>query len=199
MPDALANVVTNTNSDSCVTVATDRLCKPWRASNQCLSFLGEWESGRMNGMTRIFYSNHTHIDAQVMDGMILQVYLDDQGNPTVGCGHLVLPNDNLHVGQIISLERARDLLRHDLQQVQSRLNSLVMVPLFQYEYDAMVSVVFNAGAGGAVRELADEVNHGHYEMMPAFICRFHARNPRLRQRRESEARLFKAGIYDAQH
>ncbi|WP_229013516.1 lysozyme [Paraburkholderia gardini] len=153
----------------------------------------------MNGMTRIFYSNHTHIDAQVMDGMILQVYLDDQGNPTVGCGHLVLPNDNLHVGQIISLERARDLLRHDLQQVQSRLNSLVMVPLFQYEYDAMVSVVFNAGAGGAVRELADEVNHGHYEMMPAFICRFHARNPRLRQRRESEARLFKAGIYDAQH
>jgi lysozyme len=153
----------------------------------------------MNGTTRIFYSNHSHIDVQVVEGMIWQVYLDDQGNPTVGCGHLVLPSDNLHVGQIISVERAKNLLRHDLQQVQNRLNSLVMVPLFQYEYDAKVSVTFNAGAGSAVRELADEVNRGHYETMPAFIRRFHARNPRLRQRRETEARLFETGIYDAHH
>lgn len=74
-----------------------------------------------------------------------------------------------------------------------------MVPLFQYECDAMVSVVFNAGAGSAVRELANEINHGQYESMPAFIRRFHARNPRLRQRREAEARLLGTGIYDAHH
>jgi lysozyme len=153
----------------------------------------------MNGITRIFYSNHTHIDVQVVEGMILQVYPDDQGNPTVGCGHLVLSNDNLHVGQIISVERAKDLLKHDLELVQKRLNSLVMVPLFQYEYDAMVSIVFNAGAGSAAREMANEVNHGHYETIPAFIRRFHAGNPRLRQRRETEARLFGTGVYDAHH
>lgn len=68
----------------------------------------------MNGMTHIFYSNHAHIDFQVVEGMILQVYPDDQGNPTVGCGHLVLPIDNLYVGQMISVERAKDLLRCDL-------------------------------------------------------------------------------------
>ncbi|WP_408435324.1 lysozyme [Paraburkholderia caffeinilytica] len=131
--------------------------------------------------------------------MILQVYLDDRGNPTVGCGHLVLVTDNLHAGQIISVERARTLLRRDLEQVEKRLNSLVMVPLFQYEYDAMVSVVFNAGAGSAVRELADEVNTGDYRGMPGFIRTFHATNPNLRQRRQSEARLFETGIYDAHH
>ncbi|WP_153099556.1 lysozyme [Paraburkholderia hayleyella] len=199
MSEALCTAITNTDPNSCVTTSTPRFGKPWQATNQCLAFLGEWESGRMNGITRIFYSNHTHIDVQVVEGMILQVYRDDRGNPTVGCGHLVLPNDNLYVGQIISAERAKNLLRHDLELVQKRLNSLVKVPLFHYEYDAMVSVVFNAGAGSAVREIADEVNHGHYETMPDLIRRFHVSNPRLRQRRESEARLFGTGVYDAHH
>ncbi|WCM20427.1 lysozyme [Paraburkholderia bryophila] len=201
MPDnaPLSSTVTSEDPDAFTVATTSRLGKPWQASNQCLAFLGEWESGRMNGTTRIYYSDHTHLDVQVVEGMILQVYPDDQGNPTVGCGHLVTPTDNLQTGQIISVDRARDLLKHDLELVQKRLNALVMVPLFQYEYDAMVSVVFNAGAGSAVREMADEVNHGHYDTMPAFIRRFHASNPRLRQRRVSEARLFGTGVYDASH
>ncbi|MDR8402292.1 hypothetical protein NE850_38905, partial [Paraburkholderia sp. USG1] len=38
-----------------------------------------WESGSLNGVVRIFYSNHTHHDYHVTNGMILTVYNDDQG------------------------------------------------------------------------------------------------------------------------
>jgi GH24 family phage-related lysozyme (muramidase) len=36
------------------------------------------------------------------EGSRNKVYLDSEGNPTVGVGHLVLPGDNLKVGDIIS-------------------------------------------------------------------------------------------------
>jgi lysozyme len=58
MSEPLATALTNTDPNSCVTACTQRLGKPRQASNQCLPFLGEWESGRMNGVTRIFYSSH---------------------------------------------------------------------------------------------------------------------------------------------
>ncbi|VVD26493.1 protein of unknown function [Paraburkholderia dioscoreae] len=93
---------------------SERLAKPWHASDRVLPFLAEWESGSLNGVVRIFYSNHTHHDYHVTNGMILTVYNDDQGNPTVGCGHLVVPADHLHAGDTITLERGQQLLRADL-------------------------------------------------------------------------------------
>lgn len=41
------------------------------------------------------------------------VYKDSLGKPTVGVGHLVLPEDNLKVGDTISDEQVRDLLEKD--------------------------------------------------------------------------------------
>lgn len=198
MPDALANVVTNTNPNSNVNVQTPRLAKPWVASSQILNFIAVWESGRLNGTTRIYYSNHTHLDVPVSEGFILVVYPDDRGNPTVGCGHLVLPEDNLHLGQAISVEQARDLLKKDLRRTEHGINLKVNVPLHQYEYDALVSVTFNTGAGHALDSLARRVNQGDYENVPDFIKDFRA-NASLRQRRRSEARVFSDGVYDASH
>ena len=36
------------------------------------------------------------------EGIKREVYLDSLGKPTVGIGHLVRPEDNLKVGQVIS-------------------------------------------------------------------------------------------------
>lgn len=44
------------------------------------------------------------------------VYRDSLGKPTVGVGHLVLPEDNLRVGDTISDERVRELLESDAQK-----------------------------------------------------------------------------------
>lgn len=40
------------------------------------------------------------------EGLSLEVYLDTKGLPTVGVGHLVLPCDNLKVGDVISQEQS---------------------------------------------------------------------------------------------
>lgn len=199
MTQPLATAITNTNPDSCVTVHCDRYGKPWTASNEIKTFMGIWESGRMEGKTRIYFPDHTHIDVPVSEGMILLVYRDDKGNPTVGCGHLVLPEDNLQVGQMITAERARTYLDKDLRRTEHAVNLKVKVPLKQHEYDSLVSIAFNSGAGHAADELANRINRGDYENIPSFITTFRCRNPRLQQRRRSEARLFGQGIYDANH
>lgn len=199
MPDALGAALTNTDPNSRVIVQSDRLGKPWKASDKIKTFMAIWESGRMEGTTRIFHADHSHIDVPVSGGMILLVYRDDRGNPTVGCGHLVLPEDNLQVGQTITVARAADLLENDLRRMEGAINRNVKVPLHQHEYDALVSILFNAGGGGAAVEIAHRVNQGDYKNIPHYITTFHCRNPRLRQRRLTEARVFEQGIYDATH
>lgn len=47
------------------------------------------------------------------------VYLDSEGYPTVGVGHLVRPSDNLKVGDCISDERVQQFLDQDARQAYS--------------------------------------------------------------------------------
>lgn len=168
-----------------------RLLKPWHISDQGLSFVGMWESGVLNGLN--------WLNQQVTDGFILKVYDDGYGNPTVGLGHKVVPGDGLAIGDTISLERAREFFRVNSEATAHAINHKVMVALHRYEYDAVFSVIFNAGPGDPATELADRLNTGHYEEIPRFLLTFHARSEKIRKRRKTEARLFGQGIYDASH
>lgn len=47
------------------------------------------------------------------EGYRNEVYLDSLGKPTVGIGHLVLPRDNLKVGDVISDTRVEQLFQAD--------------------------------------------------------------------------------------
>ena len=69
--------------------------------------------------------------------------------------------------------------------------------MHQYEYDALVSLTFNTGTHGASK-LFDAVNTGKYELTPATIEKYRTGGGN-EARRESEAELFKLGIYDASH
>lgn len=192
MPDALATATTNTNPNSSVTVYTERIGKPWKVSDDGLSFIAVWESGLLNGVN---FQGH-----YVTQGFILKAYLDNVGIPTVGCGHRIVPADNIHVGQTILLERAREFKKRDVERMERRLNSDVHVSLFQFEYDALVSVVYNCGAGEGANGIIQKVNTGHYELMFDFIRSYRVgNNPGLPPRRYSEARLFASGVYDAAH
>lgn len=192
MPDALATAVTNTDPNSCATAYCDRLGKPWAVSNDGLSFIAVWESGTLNGTN---FQGHL-----VTDGFILKAYRDNVGIPTIGCGHRILPADNIQVGQTISLERAREFKKRDVERAQRRLNSDVRVPLFQFEYDALVSVVYNCGAGDGATAIIDKTNQGGYGSMYNFIRTYRVgNNPGLPPRRFTEARLFASGVYDASH
>jgi lysozyme len=184
----VATGTTNTTPDSIQVVTVKRLGKPWHASTALLPFLGELENGTMNG---------TNFARQkVEDGFILTVYNDSKKLPTVGCGHLVTAADKLKTGEKITKDQAKEFLKSDLKSAEMAVNNLVDVPLYQYEYDALVSFTFNAGAHGA-KPLLKVVNGGKYEELPSVIPK--AKQKGNEWRRALEANLFKTGVYDATH
>jgi lysozyme len=192
MSTPIATAETNQIPNSDVAVSSERLWKPWHISNDGLSFIAVWESGKLNGIN---FQGHS-----VTEGFILKAYYDNVGIPTVGCGHRIVSNDNISVGQTISLERARAFKKQDIANAEHRLNSDVSVPLFQYEYDALVSIVYNCGAGNGADSLIRNVNSGSYSSLRSFISSYRVgSNHGVHLRRESEARLFATGSYDASH
>ena len=198
MSDALATATTNTDPNSCVVVQSGRLCKPWKLSPQGYTFMAVLESGVTNG---------TYQGKPVVDGFIVKVYDDGYGIPTVGFGHKVLPADNLRIGDVISVEPARGFFEVNLRPIEAAINRDVRVPLYQYEYDALVSVLFNTGPyprngdpwhpESRSNHLADFLNHGEYNRMRDVIRSFVSQ--RVPWRRRLEANLFETGIYDARH
>lgn len=176
----------------------DRIAKPWRISDEGLQFMAVLESGVVSG---------TNWQGQkVIDGMILKVYDDGYGISTVGMGHKVGTTDGIKLGDTITIEQARSFSRNDLADVEGVINRLVSVPLYQYEYDALVSVLFNTGIFRGKHDsspqtrserISDIVNDGDYESASKFLESFIA--DRVPGRRENEAQLFRTGLYDASH
>jgi len=71
----------------------------------------------------------------------LTAYLDTGGVWTIGYGH----TRSALSGMQISEARALMLLAEDVAEAVAAVNKLVRVPLEQYEFDALVSFVFNIG------------------------------------------------------
>lgn len=51
-------------------------------------------------------------------------------------------------GDIVTKARAEILLKHDLNTFEKAVKNCVKVPLYQYEYDAYVSLAYNIGTTG---------------------------------------------------
>lgn len=67
-----------------------------------------------------------------------------KGTLTIGVGHT---GKDVVKGLVISSERARELLKSDLKNVEKTINEVVKVSLTQNQYDALCSFVFNIGCG----------------------------------------------------
>jgi GH24 family phage-related lysozyme (muramidase) len=191
MSDPLHECITNTDPNSNVNVYSTRYCKPWKLSDDGISFIAVWESGTLNGK---------YDGRDVVEGFVLTAYLDNVGIPTVGCGHRIWPSDHIKVGDTITLERAREFKRKSIEKVENRLNSDVKVALFQFEYDSLCSVVYNCGENDGSTEIIKKVNSGHFDKMFDYILKYRVGTNRgVKRRRFAEARMFEAGIYDASH
>jgi lysozyme len=187
MSDALGSAVTNTNPDSCVILRTGRLCKPWHVSQQGIEFIAGWEAFRAH-----LYDN---------DGA------GGGGNTTIGFGHLV------HMGPIsgaateapfqygVTISQARQLLLQDLVDPARIVNRKIHVPLYQYEYDALVDFVYNLRRHN--EGLLSLVNSGRYDRVPEKFMEYTAAGGAhptgLVKRRRAEGSLFRDGNYDASH
>lgn len=94
------------------------------------------------------------------EGLRLEAYRCSGGILTIGYGHTayVVP------GMIINKIQAEKFFLEDLEQkAEAIINRLVKVPLTQGQYDALVSFVFNLGAGNLMKStLLKLLNAGDY-------------------------------------
>ena len=78
------------------------------------------------------------------EGLRLKAYQDSVGVWTIGYGH----TENVASGQIITQSQAEDFLQHDVTWAEDAANLyLGHAGLHQHQFDALVSLVFNVGAG----------------------------------------------------
>ena len=113
------------------------------------------------------------------EGVRLTVYRDVAGYPTVGVGHLVLPEDNLKVGDTITYEKAIEFLEEDLKKAEAGVRDLVGdLPIYQHEFDALVDLVYNVGAGNVSEsespKLNAAINAGDYAGIASELNYHHA-------------------------
>lgn len=81
------------------------------------------------------------------EGLRLTAYKDVVGIWTIGYGHTRTAKS----GMVIDQSVAESLLKADLIDAEESVNSYVHVVLTQYQFDALVSLVFNIGTGAFSR------------------------------------------------
>lgn len=132
------------------------------------------------------------------EGCVLRAYPDPGtgGEPfTIGVGH----TGGVSPGDVITEEEALELLREDVEEAESAVNRLVSIDLTQNEFDALVSFVFNVGAGNFEKStLRKMLNDGNREGAEQQFQRWNKAAgrvlPGLVKRRHAESSLF-AGEY----
>lgn len=82
------------------------------------------------------------------EGVVLSAYKDSAGILTIGVGHTSAAGEpKVTAGLTITARQASEILTRDLAVFEKAVNADVKVPLNQNEFDALVSLVFNIGAG----------------------------------------------------
>lgn len=106
-----------------------------------------------------------HISQQGLDliksfeGLRLSAYKCPADVWTIGYGTTA----GVKPGQTITKERAEELLREDVKRFEDQVLRLVKVPLTQGQFDALVSFVYNLGAGNLSNStLLRLLNEGDY-------------------------------------
>jgi len=108
-------------------------------STKAIDFLSKWEGGYQ-----------------------LKCYLDIGNRATISVGHLVLPPDPWHVGDVISLDQAKAIFINDLKKTESIIDKFVKIPLNENQRGAVASLVFNCGSGPLAGTVGKLLNSGDY-------------------------------------
>jgi lysozyme len=127
------------------------------------------------------------------EGLRLEKYQDVAGKWTIGYGHLIKKGETFD--RPITEQRATELLEQDLQAAQSAVDELVIMPLNEHQYSALVDFVYNVGKGNfAASTLLKRLNSGKYSAAAGeFLKWVYAGGRRiegLARRRAAERALF---------
>lgn len=125
------------------------------------------------------------------EGLRLRAYKCPAGVWTIGYGTTA----GVKEGQVITKERAEELLRADVKRFEDQVLRLVKVPLTQGQLDALVSFTYNLGAANLGNStLLRLLNTGNYKGAAAQFDRWTKAGgkelPGLVKRRAAERALF---------
>lgn len=128
----------------------------------------------------------------------LKAYQDTGGVWTVGWGHT---GPDVKESTWVDPQGAERLFQEDVSWAEGVVDGNITVPLEQYQYDALVSFVFNIGAYQfRTSTLVKKLNQKKYDEVPGELRRWvydeHKVEPGLVKRRDKEATLFEKGIYE---
>lgn len=94
------------------------------------------------------------------EGLQLTAYRCSAGVLTIGYGH----TSGVNPGDVITGRQADEFLRKDLRVAELTVNTNVKTQMTQGQFDALVSFVFNLGAGNFVKStLLRKLNAGDYD------------------------------------
>ncbi|UOU98486.1 glycoside hydrolase family protein [Chryseobacterium daecheongense] len=136
---------------------------------------------------------------------------DDYGFCTIGYGHLIAGKNSCENITIpsefvngLDETQATALLFQDVQRISNLVKSKVTVNLYQYEFDALVSLAFNVEASvGSDSTLLRKLNAEDYEGAANEFKNWRMAggvvSPGLVKRRAQETDIFKNNIYDSTH
>lgn len=130
------------------------------------------------------------------EGIRLKAYLDSKGIPTIGVGTIRYPSGvRVKLGDTCTLSQAMTWLTKDLNQFEKVINTVVKVPLTQYQFDALADFVYNIGGFAFTNStLLKKLNRKDYVGAgKQFIV--WVKQPELTRRRIRETNLFTKGVY----
>ena len=116
---------------------------------------------------------------------------------TIGYGHKTTKD-----AAPITLPEAEALFQSDVSRMASHVAADLDVPVSQNQFDALVSLRFNAGANAITPPVADLNSTGHATMgdfTNHYITAGGVPLRGLELRRAAEWRIFSEGVYDASH
>lgn len=132
------------------------------------------------------------------EGWYPKAYKDPVGVWTIGWG---TTGAEARPGRTITKKQGEEFLRGDLKNDEETVKRLVKVPLNQYEFDSLVSFVYNVGSGNLARStLLKLLNRGNKQAAAGQFIRWNKARSRetnewltldgLTNRRKDEAALF---------
>jgi lysozyme len=138
------------------------------------------------------------------EGKRSTIYPDIAGLPTIGIGHLLLPDER--AGNYVTINGAKrpltsplseaevfDLFKQDLLPREQKVQRSINVKISQTQFDMLVSFVFNIGN---CQSLAAILNTGSFDVTEKWMSYCHAGGkviPQLQQRRRAECTNFCGG------
>ena len=132
------------------------------------------------------------------EGYSPMLYKDAAGYDTIGFAHLIKPGEKIQ--QPLLGEAAERLLQQDITPKVAAVNARVSVPLFQGQFDAVLSWTYNLGEGALKSStMLKQINAARHDEVPAQMKRWNRAGGTvlkgLERRREAEAALYEMRWY----